>query len=763
MTSLSEVSRKAQTGPPSWAEPCPPVSIPTSLGPNCEPSNWRLPMRRFLGIWLLSLCTLLGISEMEADAGEARSPLLRFDMFLGFDNVVPDFGWFPVTFEVKNDGPPFVGTVEVGEGNFGGGASRSMTVELPTGTLKRFTIPMFKSELYQHEWQGRLKDAGGHLRAEASQLVRRRVPWNGLTIGALARTSAGAPSFPSYEGIETEAQPAVGRLLPELFPDNPVILESLRVLYLDSEKALTLTAPQVNALITWLYGGGHLVVNLEQLGDLAGLPWLRRILPAIPSGTATCRPAVALHHFSTQNWPEFPVQKNNKNQPSAPATHPSLLALGFGSGFANAEMTVWTLNPTGLQIDVASENTPLVVSAARGWGRISFLAFNSEREPFTSWEHRTWFWASLCGGKEWIRQGVGSFSYRSTDGVFGALIDSTQIRKLPVGWLLLLLLGYLLVIGPFDRWWLRKINREMLTWITFPCYVALFSGLIYVIGYRLRAGETEWNEIQMVDVIPFGDQSQWRVRSFGSTYSPSNRRYNFGSKLPFATFRPEAQLQGRGSREGDNGIIAQVGNSYKASVPVPVWTSRLFVQDAWTPHPLPLRVEVTGEGSHLKLKIDNQTGQRIEQGCLIHKGRMYEIENIATGNSEFTDTQITAGLELSDFIAALQPRITSAADNRRQAFGNNSTEDKPSPRDLTLFASLSGLTTASGKIESSRFIASPGIDLSHRVRQGDGLFFAWLPDHTAVPSFNEFEPRKSKRYTCYRLILPTEKSPPQNR
>ena len=38
----------------------------------------------------------------------------------------------------------------------------------------------------------------------------------------------------------------------------------------------------------------------------------------------------------------------------------------------------------------------------------------------------------------------------SIDGVFGAMIDSKQVRKLPVEWLLLLLIVYLVVIGPLD-------------------------------------------------------------------------------------------------------------------------------------------------------------------------------------------------------------------------------------------------------------------------------------------------------------------------
>ena len=79
-----------------------------------------------------------------------------------------------------------------------------------------------------------------------------------------------------------------------------------------------------------------------------------------------------------------------------------------------------------------------------------------------------------------------------------------QVHKLPVTWLLLLLLVYLVVIGPLDQYWLKRINRPMLTWITFPCYVVLFSLLIYFIGYKLRAGESEWNELHLVDVLPQG-------------------------------------------------------------------------------------------------------------------------------------------------------------------------------------------------------------------------------------------------------------------
>ena len=98
--------------------------------------------------------------------------------------------------------------------------------------------------------------------------------------------------------------------------------------------------------------------------------------------------------------------------------------------------------------------------------------------------------------------GISGAGRLSSDGIFGAMIDSKQVRKLPLGWLLALLGAYLAVIGPLDQYWLKKINRQMLTWVTFPCYVVIFSGLIYYIGFHLRAGELEWNELNLVDVLP---------------------------------------------------------------------------------------------------------------------------------------------------------------------------------------------------------------------------------------------------------------------
>src|ERR1043165_6617455 len=101
---------------------------------------------------------LLGVFLLAISARSESAPAnLRFDVFLGYDGLVPEATWFPVQCEIKNDGPPFTGIIEVAPGNANVGQVRRMIVELPTGTLKRLSIPMFCSSSYP-SWDVRLLD-----------------------------------------------------------------------------------------------------------------------------------------------------------------------------------------------------------------------------------------------------------------------------------------------------------------------------------------------------------------------------------------------------------------------------------------------------------------------------------------------------------------------------------------------------------------------------------------------------------------------------
>ena len=141
-----------------------------SIDDVCADKAVRAPIAR--GLILLCLF-LLSVFSSKA--------VLQFDVFLGYDGVVPEASWFPITCEIKNDGPSFKGIVEITP-DYGQGQTRREQVELPTGTLKRVFIPVFCNAGYS-TWNIRLLDERGKVRAEK---LKEQAP---------RQVSAGTPIF----------------------------------------------------------------------------------------------------------------------------------------------------------------------------------------------------------------------------------------------------------------------------------------------------------------------------------------------------------------------------------------------------------------------------------------------------------------------------------------------------------------------------------------------------------------------------------------
>jgi hypothetical protein len=238
---------------------------------------------------------------------------LQFDVFVGYglganEGVVAEGCWFPITFEIYNDGPGFDGVLELETGP--GSARHHLAVELPTGTRKRILLPHYASGRWV-SLNARLLDAKGRVRASQTQLrPRQTTDRQSPLIGSLSRTLSGAPFLPEPPKANNQMQPAVARLTTELFPDQVIALEGLSVLYLHAAKAAELKAPQVAALLAWLHGGGHLVLGVEQPVDVNSLPWLASLLPCVITGVTTQE-----RHDALQAW----LNSDTRAPPPKPA------------------------------------------------------------------------------------------------------------------------------------------------------------------------------------------------------------------------------------------------------------------------------------------------------------------------------------------------------------------------------------------------------------------------------------------------------------
>ncbi len=747
-------------------EPDTPITIKPRKS---ETGNFVLfAARRRAGFWL-GFVVLWLCRSTPVDAA------LQFDVFLGyggqpsgFDGVVREAGWFPVACEVFNDGPSFNAVFEVSSSQMGGGQTRRLVVELPTNTRKRFVLPAFGGSGVYSTWDTRLIDERHKVRAEKTGLRPRGLASDSILLGAIPRTFGGLPKFPELKGNNTRSlmQPVVARLSVEQFPDDPTALESLDTIYLNSEKALEMKVGQAAALLAWLHQGGHVILAVEQPSDVTANPWLRSLLPCDTANVTSLKTGREIVQWlNAGDTQEFEMSRQRGSPPSRaarPDRAKPLTSIGYPADwlaldteFDQVEFAVTTGANRDGEVLLAQQGTPLIVSAKRGRGQLTVLLFSPEREPFRSWKNREWFWAKLSrvpaswfGAAQLIAYGG-----PSVDGIFGAMIDSRQVRKLPVQWLLLLLVVYLLVIGPLDQYWLKRINKQMLTWVTFPAYVALFSLLIYYIGYKLRAGETEWNELHLVDLLPRGEQAEWRGRTYASVYSPINARYKVVGEQRQATLRCEFMSSWSGGQEGSSADVLQRAKGFDAEIFVPVWTSQLFASDWWQSGDYPFNATVTPQGRNWRISAENHLSRPLKDLRLIVHNRIYSLGDLPP-NKVTTFSVEQNGMLLRDFVVQNASQFAPAVQSRGRAFGDNTSRWLDlNPTNLAAVSFVS--QWANPDLNQRNFVYPSGLELSPLVERGDAVLLAWDPDH-APPGgpLNQFKTLRSHRNTLLRLAVP---------
>ena len=775
--------------PENWEVLTPRISMDNRGG---RIRQCQRPRRTAAGLWALALWLSL-------EAAVRLNAALQFDVFLGYDGMLHENNWFPVVCEVANDGPGFNAIFDLRSTGYGGSSqSRRYAIELPTNTRKRFVVPAFAGRY--SSWDARLLDERGRVRGEQTGLrPRRDVLARTFLLGALPRTFSGLPGFPEIKNnagqrvTQPEAQPAAAFLKPELFPDNPIALEGLDALYLSSEKALELKAPQVSALLAWLYNGGHLIVGVEQATDINATDWLRKLVPAEFPTADTRSVAQNLTDWLRSN-PGAPKRKISvtanpvdmrfrggippgvRQRTLVPGVQPNktespedvlnpFSAVPEDAKFEEASLMVAVATVHGGEVVHADDGAPLIVRGQRGRGQVTLLTFSPDREPIRAWKNRNWFWARVSQMPLEALNAAEPPNYanQSIDGVFGAMIDSKQVHKLPVGWLLALLLVYLAVIGPVDQYSLKRLNKQMWTWVTFPIYVALFSGLIYFIGYKLRAGETEWNELHLVDIYPNGDRAELRGHTFASVYSPANASYQLVSEQPVASIRGESQGSWGGGQEASRADVEQLSRGFRASVYVPVWTSQLFAYDWWQSGPLPCGAQIQTQASGgLQITVTNRLNRPLTNARLVCRERVYDLGELpAEKTSTFTFVR-GQGQTLEAFLGGTVAKagdFSQAAQERHRAFGADPSQriwDMPASTTAASFISGHQLSVNSQMGYSAGFLAPNGLDLGDLLDRGLGILIAWDAGHSLAKPIYQFSPRRSQRNTLLRLAVPIQ-------
>ena len=408
------------------------------------------------------------------------------------------------------------------------------------------------------------------------------------------------------------------------------------------------------AIVEWIRRGGRAVLSVGTNPDvLDSIKELKELLPAtIPPGSKKMVTGLAFEwKFSSAN------ERTD--------------AFRFADG--KSEFPIVTLQPkadraTKTIVDDASER-PLAVQGAYGLGRITVFAFDLDRSPFTDWNKRAPFWENIVNYCGYMlppsNQKPEKYSSVQYDDLTGRLQGSLDFFEgVPVvsfGWVALFILIYIILIGPVDYLFLKKVIRKLeWTWVTFPVIVIGVSAAAYFAAYALKGKDLKTNKVDVVDIDLAGkriDGNSWftlfspRIQNYTISVEPSGPATD-ASTWTSTTNASDTVISWQGVDRkfgGSGGGFFSKKYKYESGtdpadpnkdlyaaglegVPIQVWTTKTFhaqwtapIDSAKPPIVADLAISKTVENILIGSITNNLPVENFMDVALIWRGKVYDM------------------------------------------------------------------------------------------------------------------------------------------
>lgn len=272
---------------------------------------------------------------------------------------------------------------------------------------------------------------------------------------------------------------------------------------------------RIAALAKWVRRGGRLLIAVGEHGEeLFGTEGpLRPLVPGKFAKTVSLSQARDLERFADGN--------------------DSLPSRVDGKALQVAQLT----DVKGM-VQRREGNLPLIVNRVWDFGQVVFLASDLDRGPLGKWRDRSALVAKLLG---WPTKPIENATESKTIRHYGYTDLAGQLRsgldqfegvwQIPFGLIVAAIFLYLLLIGPGDYFFLRKVlGRMELTWVTFPAAVVLFCAIAYVVAYYTKGNQFLANQATLIDVDV--ETGSLRGTAWANVFSPKTRRLDVRFSLP---------------------------------------------------------------------------------------------------------------------------------------------------------------------------------------------------------------------------------------
>src|SRR5487761_1619919 len=447
-----------------------------------------------------------------SSATPAATNPLSIVVKVGYSGFVKAQQWIPVTIDVTNQGQDVEGTLEV---TTGGGPSQ--------------TGQPIEAVIYQTQ----LSLPAGATKHLRTYLVEDSAPATiSVRVVANGRVLASADSQPS-----TAATTLIGVL-------------SDQTAALDGFATDTLTAAQRTAITDYVQNGGELLLG-------TGASWRKTL--------AGVSPAI------------LPVQINGTTVLSTAS------ALG---NLSRVEIATGPL-PAGAHAWLSEGNRPLLAERFVGGGSVTLATFDWNQDPVATWSGvsvllrqilvRTVFSTStqnLGPGYAGPFGGSGGISVTERSNALSQVLSNLPALDLPslivIG---LLVLAYVLLVGPINYLVLRALHRGALAWVTVPLIAILASAGAFGTGLLTKGRSVQTNQVSIIHLQPGWDSAY--QESYTGILTPTRGDYNVSVAGAPLLVAPTGSYSG-----GINADVIRVGAGNSITLPGMIaYTLRAFATE----------------------------------------------------------------------------------------------------------------------------------------------------------------------------------------
>jgi len=564
------------------------------------PGRWAMPLA---GLVLLVMAIVLPALPVRA----ASSIQIDARALVGGRYAVG--GWMAISVTLTNDGEPTEGTLAAATES---GAVQRF-IEMPAGARKVVML-YIQPEAFQRRVTVQYEEPNGTVEAVVETRVLEQTSSQFAVVGDGAGTLRPQLSVGDEIGL-----PAPLALTLADIPERSEPLEGISALvWADDSSALS--EAQRRSIERWVANGGQLVV-------IGGPDWQSRT-----SGFTEILPLDGLAAVDTV--------------PQA--------ALAAWSGTDGAAMEDATISTGALRDDAralvrAEDETILASMRSVGGGRVILLGTDVATEAHRGWEGSPRLWARLLPTNVALEQFFGGFPPDEAQNAMGSALGNLPSLEVPPAELLLVVIvAYILLIGPISYIILRRMDRRELAWVTAPLLVVIFTACSFGIGNSMKGSEVIVNQISLIRSSGAGTSAT--VESYAGVFSPDRATYDVTVEADalLAKMRP-INFDGRPVAASDV-VVEQGDPAHLRNLAIGVFGFEAVRADAIVEREAVLSVTWRGDGGELIGTVTNLGTEPIQDVAYVSgSGGDLVDEELAPGeNVEFTIDSTNNGSSASD-------------------------------------------------------------------------------------------------------------------